>query len=442
MTAYDIILRKRNGQPLSREQIEFMILEFTRGNVRDYQMAAFLMAVYFRGLDADELAHLTHAMLLSGKQIDLSSVKGTKLDKHSSGGVGDKTSLIVLPIVAACGVKVAKMSGRGLGHTGGTLDKLESIPGFRVKLDEREYVESIDKHGLVICGQTDALVPADRLMYELRDVTATVDSIPLIASSIMCKKLAGGADAIVLDVKCGSGAFMQEQQHALELARTMVNIGSEMSKPVVALVTDMGQPLGRAVGNALEVSEAVQVLKGDGPDDLVDLCLAIAAEMVSLGTGEAVARARSRCEQTLVDGSALDKFRALVQAQGGDECVAEMPEHVLAIADSRVQIGAQEEGYVADVDALTVGRAVMALGAGRTQKDERIDHSCGVLVHKKVGDRLKTGEPLFTVLCDHPERTQEAVRLLATAVRVCSAHVDRRPLLLYRVTRDSTQRLT
>lgn len=433
MTAYEIILKKRNGGALSKEEIEFMVQGFTAGTLPDYQMAAFLMTVYFRGMNPEELGHLTMAMVNSGEVIDLSFMPGRKLDKHSSGGVGDKTSLVVCPLVAACGVPVAKMSGRGLGHTGGTLDKLESIPGFRVDLSPDEFKRAVLQSGLAIVGQTARLVPADGLMYALRDVIAAVDSIPLIASSIMSKKIAGGADAIVLDVKVGSGAFMKEDRDGIELARTMVNIGSQVGKETVALVTDMDQPLGVTVGNALEVKEAIETLSMKGPRDLLELSVSVAQEMVSLGLGIDLPAAKIECEKALLSGRALEKFRQMVKTQGGDPRVVDRPNEVLPRAPITHAVCSPREGSVASIDTLSVGMAAAVLGAGRRKKGDPVDHSVGVLVEKKVGDRVNAGERLFTVHARSLEDALVAERMLLRGVALDKSARPRGPVVRYRV---------
>ncbi len=433
MTAYELILKKRNGGTLDGDEISFMIGGFVKGSIPDYQMAAFLMAIYFQGLSVPELAGFTEAMVASGEVMNLDAVPGRKVDKHSSGGVGDKTSLVVGPIVAACGVPVAKMSGRGLGHTGGTLDKLESIPGFVTSLEPERIIAQLASVGLVIAGQSARLVPADGLIYALRDVIAAVDSVPLIASSIMSKKIAGGAGAIVLDVKVGSGAFMKTDDAALELARTMVSIGRSAGRTTVALVTGMDEPLGRAVGNSIEVLEAIQTLEGNGPADLTGLCLEIAAEMVALGLDTSLEDAKRKCSLAVQSGRALERFESMVAAQGGDTRVVTHAQDVLPLAGFRGELRSESAGYVCSVDAYTVGICASGLGAGRKKKGDRVDHGVGVLVHKKTGDPVTEGESLFSVLARTEAGLEEAQKALARAVSVSSAAPAVRPVVRYRV---------
>ncbi|MGE5484247.1 MAG: pyrimidine-nucleoside phosphorylase [Ignavibacteriales bacterium] len=394
MRVYDIIMKKRDGLELDGNEIDFLVNGFTSGEVPDYQMAAFLMAVYFRGMTPRETAALTLAMARSGEMMDLSGLPGAKVDKHSTGGVGDKTSLVLGPMVASAGIPVPKMSGRGLGHTGGTLDKLESIPGFRVSLSAGEFLSNVRRVGIAIVGQTGRLAPADGKMYALRDVTATVDSIPLIASSIMSKKIAGGAGAIVLDVKYGSGAFMKGYEDAVGLAEAMVSIGVSVGRETVAVISCMEQPLGFAVGNALEVAEAVQTLSGHGPRDLRELCLVLGSHMLVLG-GKATdaAAGRRMLEGLLASGECLEKFVRMVEAQGGNPAVARDPS-ILPRAPVVAPVRADRSGYVTRADALTIGRAAMSLGAGRATKDAAIDRSVGVVLEKKMGDSVRDGDAL------------------------------------------------
>lgn len=392
MAFYDLIMKKRDGGELTPEEWEYVIGGLVRREIPDYQVAALLMAVYFKGLTAREMAEVAMVMARSGKMLDLSGVPGIKVDKHSTGGVGDKTTLVVLPVVAAAGVPVVKISGRGLGHTGGTIDKLESIPGLKTELTPEELVQAVRQVGMAISAQTDDFVPADRELYSLRDVTATVDSVPLIATSIMSKKLAAGADCIVLDVKVGQGAFMKSEQEAKELARAMVTIGEINGRRTVAVISRMDQPLGRAVGNALEVQEAVEVLEGDGPGDLRELALKLAGIMIFLGgrTGS-LEEGYAVAERALSSGQAADVFWKFVVHQGG--CRFES----LARASQVVPFLAPESGYVSRVDALAIGRAAVCLGAGRRVKGERVDPAVGVVLRKKVGERVKQGEVLAEV---------------------------------------------
>ncbi|WP_448605550.1 pyrimidine-nucleoside phosphorylase [Thermoflexus hugenholtzii] len=427
MRAVEIIEKKRDGYELSPEEIRFFVEGFTRGEIPDYQAAAFLMAVYFRGMTPRETADLTLAMAYSGRVLDLHDIAPVVVDKHSTGGVGDKVSLVVVPLVAAAGLPVGKMSGRGLSFTGGTIDKLESIRGFRVELTVEEFREQLRRVGAVLCGQSADLAPADGKFYALRDVTGTVPSIPLIAASIMSKKIAAGADAIVLDVKVGNGAFMKTLEDARALAQRMVDIGSALGRRVVAVISDMNQPLGEAVGNALEVKEAIATLRSDGPRDFREHCLTIAAYMLYLGgRAGSVAEGRRLAEETLSSGAAWEKFRALVAAQGGDVEQIEEPERLPRARLIR-EIPAPADGYIAELRAYEVGMAAVALGAGRTKKGEPIDPAVGILVHRKVGDPVRRGEPLFTVHANAEERLSEAEAWLSRAARIQEAPIPPLP---------------
>jgi pyrimidine-nucleoside phosphorylase len=416
MRAIDIIEKKRDGLELTAEEIDFFIQGYTRGDIPDYQAAAWLMAVYLRGMSERETRDLTLAMARSGEMLDLSDVAPVVADKHSSGGIGDKVTLVVAPIVAACGVPVGKMTGRGLGFTGGTVDKLESIPGFRTDLSPQEFKAQLARIGIVITGQSENLAPADRKLYALRDVTGTVSSLPLIVSSIMSKKLAGGATAILLDVKVGSGAFMKTVDEATRLAEAMVRLGRELGRRVGALVSDMNQPLGWTVGNALEVQEAINVLHEDGPPDLREHCLVVAAEMLALaGRVADSTEGVELAAQAIADGSAWRKFRALIAAQGGDVRFVDEPDR-LPRAPIVEPIPAPTDGYLQKVDAAQVGMAVVDLGGGREKKGDPIDHSVGVIVHYKVGDRVQKGTPLCTI------HASDRVRLERAKVRLLQAH--------------------
>ncbi len=427
MRAVDIIEKKRDGLELTPEEIQFFVEGFTRGEIPDYQAAAFLMAVYFRGMTPRETADLTLAMAYSGRVLDLHDIAPVVVDKHSTGGVGDKVSLVVVPLVAAAGLPVGKMSGRGLSFTGGTIDKLESIRGFRSELTVEEFREQLRRVGAVLCGQSADLAPADGKLYALRDVTGTVPSIPLIAASIMSKKIAGGADAIVLDVKVGNGAFMKTPDQARALAQQMVDIGTALGRRVVAVISDMNQPLGEAVGNALEVKEAIATLRSDGPPDFREHCLTIAAHMLRLGGRvQDLEEGRRLAEATLASGAAWEKFRALVAAQGGEVGQIEEPER-LPHARLIREIPAPADGYLAEVRAYEVGMAAVALGAGRMKKGEPIDPAVGVLVHRKIGAFVRRGEPLFTVHANDEGRLAEAERWLAHAVRIQEAPVSPPP---------------
>lgn len=396
---YDLLLKKRNGEELSCDEITYIVEGYVRGDIPDYQMSAFCMAVYFQGMTLEETTALTMAMARSGDVLDLSSIPGIKVDKHSTGGVGDKTTLVLAPLVAAEGVPIAKMSGRGLGHTGGTLDKLAAIPGLSTEMPPQQFIEQVKDIGIAVVGQTGDLAPADKKLYALRDVTATVDSIPLIASSIMSKKLAAGADAFVLDVKVGRGAFMSSIDDAKTLAKAMVQIGKGAGKQVVAYLTRMDQPLGCAVGNALEVKEAIETLQGSGPDDLVELCITLGAEMLVLGRkADSLPEAKERVQKSLQTGKAFAKFMEMVKAQGGDPKALE-DLSLLPIGDCAVTVEAEENGYVAAVDSLAIGLNSMRLGAGRERKDDEIDLGAGIMLHKKVGDSVRKGEVLATLFC-------------------------------------------
>lgn len=402
MRAVDIIRKKRDGHALDPTEIQWMVQGIGRGDVPDYQWSALLMAIVLKGMDGAETAALTDAMLHSGTVVDLSDIPGRKIDKHSTGGVGDKTSLILAPIAAACGVAVPMVSGRGLGHTGGTLDKLEAIPGFNVRLDLAAYRRVLGRCGLVLIGQTDEIAPADRKLYALRDATATVEAIPLLTSSILSKKLAEGIDGLVLDVKTGDGAFLPPYEQSLELATTMCDIGRRLGKQVVALITRMDQPLGRAVGNAVEIIECVECLRGDGPADLTDLSVELAAEMVLMaGEAGSLDDARARCRAVIADGSALERFRQVVAEQGGDPRALD-DARLLPQARIQHRVLAPRSGVVQRIATRALGFATMRLGAGRARVDSVIDPAVGVILHRKVGDLVQAGEPLCTVLANDP----------------------------------------
>lgn len=397
MRMSDLIVKKRDGGTLTTEEIRFLIAGFTDGSIPDYQMSAMTMAIYFRGMDRRETLDLTMAMMHSGETLDLSGISGVKADKHSTGGVGDKTSLVLVPMVASLGVKMAKMSGRGLGHTGGTLDKLESFPGFNIHIPMEEFLRNVETVGMVIAGQTADLDPADKKLYALRDVTGTVPSIPLIVSSIMSKKLAAGADVIVLDVKCGSGSFMKTEDDAKELATEMVEIGKLAGKKTVAVITDMDEPLGNAVGNALEVKEAIAALRGEHPGELVELCITLGACILTAAEmAPDDAAARAMLEGTIADGSALKKLAEFVAAQDGDP-QSVYDTSLLPAAPVQMEVSAPADGYVSHIAASDVGMVSMHLGGGRATKDSEIDLSVGVVLHKKVGDSVAAGESLATI---------------------------------------------
>lgn len=431
MRAVDIIVKKRDGQALSKAEIEWFIQDYTAGNIPDYQTAALLMAIYFKGMNREEIVTLTQSMAHSGQLMDLSDITDYVVDKHSSGGVGDKTSLVVLPLVAAFGVPVAKMSGRGLGFSGGTLDKLESITGFNVNLTEAQFRAQAKQHGIVVCGQTGELAPADGKLYALRDVTGTVPSIPLIASSIMSKKLASGAKGIVLDVKCGSGAFMTTVETARELAQVMVDIGVDAGRDMVALISDMSQPLGKAVGNALEVAEAIETLRGLGPKDFRLHCLEVATYLLRLaGRGEKwlhEVETRSLLEEKLDNGAALAKFRLLVEIQGGDVRMIDNPA-LLPKAKIVEDFTAEQAGYIAQVAADKIAMAALVLGAGREKKGDAIDPAVGVIVHVSVGEEVEKGQTLATIHANDAEKLAEARQYLAAAIQYSENRVMPVPL--------------
>ncbi len=433
MRAVDIIRKKRNGHALEPAEIAAMVAGIASGEVADYQWSALLMAIVWRGMDASETAALTDAMIRSGTIVDLSSIAGVKVDKHSTGGVGDKTSIILAPIAAAAGVPVPMVSGRGLGHTGGTLDKLESIPGFRVDLDLARYREVLARCNLVMIGQTAEIAPADKYLYAMRDATATVESIPLIAASIMSKKLAEGIDGLVLDVKTGNGAFMERLDDSRALATAMCEIGAGLGKAIVALITRMDQPLGRAAGNAVEIAESIECLRGEGPEDLVDLSVELAAEMVVLGgVAGSLDEARAVCRRTIADGTALAAFARLIEAQGGDPRVVDDLDR-LPSPRTRVDIESPRDGFVRSLAARPVGHATMLLGAGRARMDSRIDHAVGVLLHRKEGDRVVRGEPLCTLLVNDEARLAEATAIIRDAYAISDAPAPARPLILERI---------
>jgi pyrimidine-nucleoside phosphorylase len=422
----ELIQRKRDGAELSGEELAELVLAYARGDVPDYQLAAFCMAVYFRGLTAQETHALTDAMVASGETIDLSALGRKVVDKHSTGGVGDKTSIALGPVVAACGVPFAKMSGRGLGHTGGTLDKLESIPGFRIELGADEFLRQVEEVGMAIVGQTADLVPADKKLYALRDVTATVDIIPLIASSIMSKKIAGGADAIVLDVKVGDGAFMKSLEEARDLARTMVELGRLAGRRVVCELTDMDQPLGRAVGNALEIHEVLDTLEGSGPPDLVELVLGAAAHLLALSDlGVDEGEGRRLAKEALASGSARDRYDRWVRAQGGDPARDALPR-----APVTVPVPAPASGYVQAIATTSVGLAALHLGAGRVRKEDDVDHAVGIVCRAKRGDRVAAGAPLAEVHARDDSTAARAVEELAACYRIGDREPEPRPIVL------------
>ena len=430
MRTVDLIQRKRDGEELAPEEIEFLVEGYTTGDIPDYQMSSFLMAVFFSGMSDREVSRLTECMLRSGDTVDLSAIPGVKVDKHSTGGVGDKTSFIVAPLAAAAGVVVPMMSGRALGHTGGTLDKLESIPGFRTNLTAEEFQKQLAELGLCFIGQTDRLAPADRKLYALRDVTATVESIPLISSSIMSKKLAEGVDALVLDVKVGSGAFMKKQVDARRLAQTMVGIGRRMDKKVQALITNMNQPLGYAIGNALEVMEASQTLQNAGPADLTKLSLELAARMIFLGKkAETLEEARRIAEQHLVDGSGYKKLKQVVAAQGGNPQALDKFE-LLPNATGMREVSCPRGGYVTAIEAADIGTASNMIGAGRDKKEDSIDPAVGIILEVKTGEKVDAGSVLCRLYYTKEDRVDEAAEMVEDAFRISGQKPEERELIL------------
>ena len=405
MRMVDLIEKKRDGNELSKEEIEYIVTNYTNGKIPDYQVSALLMAIFYQDMTNEEITNLTLAIANSGDVIDLSSLEEIKVDKHSTGGVGDTTTLILAPLVASVGVTVAKMSGRGLGYTGGTLDKLEAIPGFQIELSDEEFVRIVNESKVAVIGQSGNLAPADKKLYALRDVTATVDSLPLIASSIMSKKIAAGADAIVLDVTTGDGAFMKNIEDARRLAKTMTSIGKLANRETVAVISDMSEPLGEVIGNSLEVVEAIETLQGNGPEDLVEMCYALGSQMVVLaGKAKTTDEARMLLQEALESGKALAKFKEMIQNQGGDPAIVEHPERILT-ARYTMELPAKQSGVVSKIVANELGIAAMMLGAGRKTKEEDIDHAVGLKLHKKIGDTVTKGESLLTIYSNDEEIT-------------------------------------
>ena len=417
MRMYDIILKKRANLPLTDEEIRFVIDGYVKGEIPDYQVSALLMTIVFNGMNARELGTLTLAMAQSGNMVDLSNIDGITVDKHSTGGVGDKTTLIIAPLVAACGGKVAKMSGRGLGHTGGTIDKMESIPNLKVSLEKDAFINQVNKIGLAVIGQSEGLAPADKKLYALRDVTGTVDSIPLIASSVMSKKLASGAQAILLDVKVGSGAFMKNIEDARELAKAMVDIGKGNGRSVKAILTDMDRPLGHAIGNALEIREVIDTLKGHGPEDLTHECIIMAAHMLVLSHMCDYETALNRVQQALDSGAALERLRLMIEAQGGDSRVIN-DESILIIGQFTYDVIAPQDGYIIHMNTEQCGIASVMLGAGRTVKDGPIDYSAGIVMHKKTGDAVRMGERIATLYASDESLFTNAAQTYLAAITI------------------------
>jgi pyrimidine-nucleoside phosphorylase len=432
----DLIIKKRNGLKLSEKEIDYTIKAFDEEEIPDYQMSAMLMAIYFQGMDISEIKYLTMAMVNSGKIIDLSSIPGTKVDKHSTGGVGDTTTLVLAPMVAAAGVPVAKMSGRGLGHTGGTIDKLESIKGLKTELSLNKFINIVKKVGVSIISPTSDLAPADKKLYALRDVTGTIESIPLIVSSIMSKKLAAGADAIVLDVTTGSGAFMKEYKDALKLGKIMVDIGLELGKETVAVVSNMDEPLGFAIGNSLEVKEAIEVLKNRGPEDLRNLCLDLGIHMLKLGrAAKNYEEGRNRLEKILKEGTAFSKFKEMIAAQGGNPEIIDKPE-LLPLAKHCTKIKAVISGYIQKIDSRLIGESAMLLGAGREKKESEIDLSVGIILKKKIGSKVNINEDLAEVYYNDSEKLKEAKNKLFSSFVIGDKKPKKLPLILSTISQE------
>ena len=439
MRMYDLIMRKRNGEELAEQEIRFMIQEYVAGAIPDYQMSAMLMAIYFRGMSDLETAVLTDAVAHSGDMVDLSGIEGIKVDKHSTGGVGDKTTLVIAPIVAACGVKVAKMSGRGLGHTGGTVDKLEAIPGMQTSLDTKTFFDIVNKTGLSVVGQSGNLAPADKKLYALRDVTATVDSIPLIAASIMSKKLAAGNDCILLDVKTGSGAFMKSLEDSILLAQKMVAIGEHAGKRTVALITDMDIPLGFAIGNAMEVAEAVDTLNGTGPADLTEVCISLAANMLFLANKGSMEECQTLAEDSIRSGRALSKLIEMVEAQGGDSKVIRNPQEFVQAKYSK-EIRAEQTGFITHINTEKCGIASVALGAGRETKESQIDYAAGILLKKKYGEYVNQGDLLAIMFAEETSKFDAAQNMILDAYQIGANSPEEKPLIFARVGKDGVEK--
>ncbi|MCH4888835.1 pyrimidine-nucleoside phosphorylase [Acidaminobacter sp. JC074] len=440
MRMYDIIAKKKHGEKLTDEEFDFFINGYINDEIPEYQVSALLMAIYFQGLSREETVALTHKVMHSGDVIDLSDIEGIKVDKHSSGGVGDTTTLVLAPLVSSCGVPVAKMSGRGLGHTGGTLDKLEAIEGFNIHLKIDEFVNQVNKNKVSVIGQTKNIAPADKKLYALRDVTATVDNIGLIAASIMSKKLAAGSDKIVLDVKVGSGAFVKELDGAIELAQEMVNIGTDMGRETVAIITSMEQPLGYAIGNANEVREAIDVLKGQGPDDLRDLCVKFASTMVHLGGGaDSFEAAKEMVLENLSNGKALEKMVEFVTAQGGNKENILNPD-TLPTSDIVREIKADKTGYIKAIQSDDIGIAAMILGAGRETMDDVLDMGAGIYFNKKIGDYVEAGEVLGTLMTNKAEKIDEAIQMTLDALEYSETEVAKSQLIKAKVTCDGVEK--
>ena len=439
MRMYDIIAKKRDGGVLTSEEINFFVNGYVSGEIPDYQVSALMMAIYFNGMNAEETANLTMNMANSGEVIDLSSIPGIKVDKHSTGGVGDKTTLIISSIVASYGVKVAKMSGRGLGHTGGTIDKMESIPGMQTALPRKEFFDIVEKVGMSVIGQSGNLVPADKKLYALRDVTATVESIPLIASSIMSKKIAAGSDCILLDVKTGSGAFMKTVEDSIKLAKAMVEIGENVGRKTIALITDMDRPLGAAIGNSLEIIEVCEILKGRGPKDLLEICIELAANMLHLGTNKDLKICKEMAQEAINNGSAFKKLKEMVKAQGGDVSVLDDTDK-FEKASVKYEVKAKESGYIHSMNTEKCGIASVVLGAGRETKESSIDFSAGIILEKNVGDQVNEGETIATLYSSDIEKCKNAENILQGAIEISREKPEFIPIIHARVSKDGVER--
>ena len=440
MRIYDIIRKKRDNHELSKAEIEFFVDKYSKGEIPDYQASALLMAIYLNKMNKEETVYLTEAMMNSGDVIDLSEIDGIKVDKHSTGGVGDKTTIALAPLVAACGAPVAKMSGRGLGHTGGTLDKLEAIPGFSIEMEAKKFIDSVNKHKIAVCGQTATIAVADKKMYALRDVTATVDNISLIAASIMCKKLASGANAILLDVKTGDGAFMKTLDDSFELAKAMVDIGNGMNRETIGMITDMDEPLGFAVGNSLEVIEAIETLKGNGPKDFVSLCETLGAYMLVLAkTVDTFEEGVEKIREAISSGSALEKLKVFIENQGGDKRVVD-DYSLFPQANIVVPIKAHRSGYISRIEAEEVGVSAMILGAGRETKDDELDLAAGIILNNKVGDYVNEGDILATMYLNKEEKLESAKERFIGAYSIVDEKVEPKKLVYGVVTKDGIKK--
>ena len=439
MRMFDVIAKKRDGETLSKEELQFVIDGYVSGQIPDYQMSALLMAIYLRGMTDQETAQLTDIMAHSGDMVDLSAIHGIKVDKHSTGGVGDKTTLVITPIVAACGVKIAKMSGRGLGHTGGTVDKMESVPGTRTSLDRQEFFDQVNRIGISVIGQSGNLAPADKKIYALRDVTATIGCVPLIASSIMSKKLAAGSDCILLDVKTGNGAFMKTLDGSIQLAQAMVAIGAHNGRKVAALITDMDTPLGYNIGNSLEVIESVEVLKGRGPADLTEVCYQLAANMLLLAGKGTLAECRKMAEEAVASGAAYEKLKQMFAAQGGDVSVLDDPDKFAKAKYSR-EIRADQSGWLYATNTEMIGNASVLLGAGRIKKEDTIDFAAGIVLHKKAGDRVEKGDLLATFYAEDEGKFASAEEMYRGALTLRDEKPVLPELVMARVTEEGVER--